>query len=224
MPTSVSCLEVLDDAGQATREIALTGSLTVGRGSPEFTPEVIIPSDCQSASRKHATIAFKDGRAVLTDLSRFGTLINGSLVERRSIPLNDGDEIVFGQPADGWRVRFRTFEDPGRTRHVDPLESLVVTDTPRQIRIGQRVIDEQLGDAFELLKFLNDNKGAWYPVEALIERLWPVPDKAPYEAGQALSRYKKKINDLLRPHLSGRDAIDSWPHRGYRMRPRADDG
>jgi len=109
------------------------------------------------------------------------------------------------------------------TLPVDSLELLAISDAPRQVRIGRLVIEEQLGDrAFRLLKFLANNKGQWYPVSHLASLLWPDPDTSPAQADQALSRYKRAINDLLRPHLGGQDAIESWPHRGYRIKSRLD--
>ena len=101
---------------------------------------------------------------------------------------------------------------------------LVVTEIPRQIRIGRNVIDEQLGDrAFCLLKFLSDHKGNWYPTIFLIDFLWPDPEMAPLLADEALSRLKKQINDLLSPILDDRQAIKSWPNRGYRMNTRLEE-
>ena len=56
----------------------------------------------------------------------------------------------------------------------------------------------------------------------LIDFLWPDPDSAPLQANEALSRYKKQINDLIRDYLNGQDAIESWPNRGYRIKLRLD--
>lgn len=109
----------------------------------------------------------------------------------------------------------RASDSPG-----EPLESLTVSQIPRQVRIEERVIEEHLGDrAFRLLHFLSENKGNWYPVAHLVSLLYPDPDSSPEQADQALSRYKRAINDLLRPHLGGEDAVESWPNRGYRIRP-----
>ena len=88
----------------------------------------------------------------------------------------------------------------------------------------RQVVEEHLGNrAFVLLKFLSDHKGNWYTTETLIEFLFPDPDSAPLLANEALSRSKLEINRLIRPYIDGQDAIESWPHRGYRMKPRLEE-
>ena len=136
-----------------------------------------------------------------------------------------GFEINFGQAEDGWRVRFREAQEPDRpTMPADPMEMLIISEAPRQIRVGQQVIEEHLGDAaFRLLKFLADHKGNWYPTTYLIDLLWSDAEEAPLSAPAALSHRKKDINDLLGPSLRGQDAIESQPYRGYRMKSRLDD-
>ena len=215
-------LEVLDEVDRVVREIPLAGHVTVGRGGLDFTPGVAIPSECQSASRQHAEIDLRGERPVLSDHSRYGTIVEGRLVQNASVPLRHGDDIVFGLAETGWHVRFRVAAAQGReTSPADPLELLVVSEAPRQVRIGRLVVEEQLGDqAFRLLKFLATNKGRWYPVHSLVSLLWPDPDNSPLQANQALARDKRRINDLLGPYLGGQEAVESWPHRGYRMKPR----
>ena len=105
------------------------------------------------------------------------------------------------------------------TAVADPLDLLVVSDYPRQVRIGQYIIDENLGrDAFLLLHFLSENKGKWYPTDRLVVVLWPDPDKMPIAAKQALAKCKKRINDVLRPYLQGQDPIVSKAYRGYQLK------
>ena len=217
--------DVLDEEGRVLEEIPLNGLATIGRPSRDFNPDIEIPIQCRSASRQHATIKLQGGQPVLKDHSRLGTIVNRTLVERSSVPLNHGDEIVFGQPGDGWRVRFRGPTDAGRTTTpADPLELLVVSEAPRQIRIGRQVVEEHLGSrAFVLLKYLSDHKGNWYPTKILIEKLWPDADNSPLHANEALSRCKLEINKLIRPYIDGQNAIESWPHRGYRMKPRLEE-
>ena len=87
--------------------------------------------------------------------------------------------------------------------------------------IGREPVDEHLGDrAFRLLEILAAKKGQWFPISHLTEMLWPMPDDAPEMPNQALSRYKKAINDLLRSHLDEQDAIEMRPYQGYRMKVR----
>ena len=149
-------LDVLDEAGRVSEEIPVAGPITIGRPSQEFTPDIEIPAQCRSASRQHATIKCQEDQLVLADHSRFGTIVNHTLMEHCSVPLHHGDEIIFGQSGDGWRVRFRAPNDPGiTTTPADPMELLIVSEMPRQVRIGNEVLkEEHLGDrAFRLFKF-----------------------------------------------------------------------
>ena len=216
-------LEVLGEASRVVQEIPVSGYTRIGRKSADFKADLLIPDECTSASRQHAVIDLRGNRPILEDKSRFGTIVNGIRLEHGATELSDMDEIIFGLPGDGWHVRFRYVDQREVTSPADPLELLAVSEHPRQIRMGQLVIEENLGrDAFLLLKFLSENKGRWYATDRLVDFLWPDPDRAPIAAKQALARSKKRINDLLRPYLQGEDAIESWPHRGYRMKLRLD--
>ncbi len=217
-------LQALDDAGQVVRKIPVAGQVKIGRGSPDFTPDVVIPAICKSASRDHAVIKLGGDTPVLTDKSRFGTIVNGRRIVHSSVELHDGDEIDFGLEASCWRVRFQVADTLGGTVDADPLEVLTVSDIPRKVCIGCSVIPEHLGGrAFQLLKFLAEHKGRWYPVSNLASILWPDADRSPISADTTLSHYKKAINDLLRPRLQGQDAIQARAYSGYRMKPRLGD-
>ncbi len=217
--------DVLDEAGQVSEEVPVAGPETIGRSSAEYNPGIEIPAACRSASRQQATLQLQGNQLVLADHSRYGTIVNRTLIQGRSVPLRHGDEIIFGLPGDGWRVRFRAAKIPGgTTKPADALELLIVSEAPRQIRIGRQVVEEHLGDlAFRLLKFLCDDKGSWYTTGYLISFLWPDADGSPLQANQALARRKKQINDLISPCINGEKAIESYPHRGYRLRPRLEE-
>ncbi len=142
-------LEVLGEDGRVVREIRLSEYVTVGR-TEEFTPDVLIPDECTSTSRQHAVLDLRGSLPVLEDQSRFGTIVNGIRVEHGSFELSNRDEIIFGSAQTGWRVRFRMREEG--TVEVDPLELLTVMGNPREVRIGQVVVEEHLGrHAFHLL-------------------------------------------------------------------------
>jgi DNA-binding winged helix-turn-helix (wHTH) protein len=216
----------LDEVGQPGRPVPVAdpanGPVTIGRIAGGSAPDVAVPPECRSVSREHAVIRLQGGRPVLADKSRFGTIVNGELIEGRAVELHHSDEIVFGLPADGWRVKFRVPSD-SYTKPQDPLESLAVSEAPRQIRINRLVVEERLGDrAFRLLKFLADHRGNWYPVNYLIGVLWPDPDRRPLNPNESLSHYKREINDILSPHLDGQEAIRAAPYRGYQMKTRLD--
>ena len=216
-------LEVLDEASLAVQEILMSGYTRIGRGSEDLMPDVLIPPECASASRQHAMLDLRGDQPVLEDRSRYGTIVNGSRLMRGVMELSDRDEIIIGMPGDGWRVRFRHVDQKDVTTSADPLELLTVSENPRQIRIGREVIDENLGrDAFLLLKFLSENKGRWYPTDRLVEMLWPDPDRMPIAAKQALAQVKRRVNQLIGPHIQGEDAIVSAPFKGYWMKPHLD--
>ncbi len=216
-------LEVLGEASQGPKEIHVFGYVKIGRRTAESKPDVSIPDECASASRQHAALDLRGEQPVLEDQSRYGTMVNGTRIEHEATELSDGDEIIFGMPGDGWRVRLRCVDQGGTTVPADSLEMLVVSESPRQIRIGPTVIEENLGrDAFLLLKHLSQNRSRWYPIDRLVDLLWQDPDNMPLAPDQALSRSKRRINDLLAPHLEGQDAIVSAPYRGYCMKPHLD--
>jgi len=217
-------LDVLDVSGDQEKEIAFAGPVRVGRASEDSSPDIIVPNGFRSVSRLHALLVPRGSDVLLTDQSRFGTLVNGQPVHNCLVRLQSGDEVVFGLPHDGWRVRVRAHENSlDITSSADPMEMLFVSDLPRQVRVGRLVVEESLGDrAFKLLMFLSGHKGEWYPISRLETIVWPDIDSSPYQTQQALSRAKRAINDLLRPHLRGQDAIESRPFHGYRMKARLD--
>ena len=137
-------LEVLGEASRVVQEIPVSGYMRIGRGSEEFKPDVLIPPECTSASRQHASLDLRGDRPVLEDQSRYGTLVNGSRVEQGVTELSDRDEIIFGLPGDVWCVRFRFALQIGVTSSADPLELLTVSENPRQIWVGRLVIEEKL--------------------------------------------------------------------------------
>ena len=220
---SAYVLEVLGEASRVVQEIHVSGYARIGRSTANNKVEVSIPDACVSASRQHAVIDLRGDRPLLEDQSRYGTMLNGSRIEHGVGELSDGDEILFGMPGDGWRVRFRYLDRLDETKNADPLELLTVSENPRQVRIGATVIEENLGrDAFILLRFLSKNKGKWFPKDRLVDLVWPDPDKTPIAALGALSQAKRRINDLLSPHLNGQDPIVTVPFRGYCMKPHLD--
>jgi len=223
IPNKTYVIEILGESGQKVQEIPVSGNLKIGRGAEEFKPNVLIPPECGSASRDHAGLDLRGPYPVLEDRSRLGTIVNGTLLDHATKQLSDGDEIIFGVFEDGWRVRFRSVDQEEVTRTPDALEMLVVSENPRMVRIGLNPINEKLGrDAFQLIKFLSENRGRWYTTDRLVDLIWLDPDTMPIAPKQALSKCKRRVNDLLNDYLGGQDAIVAWPHRGYCMKPRLD--
>lgn len=101
---------ILDEAGQ-TREIVITGEVTLGR-HPDNTVVLTDPT----VSRKHVRIAMMGGAYVLDDLGgAVGTMVNGEKVTRRS--LRAGDKIKIGNVE-------ATFEDDAQP--TDDFEKTMV--------------------------------------------------------------------------------------------------
>jgi hypothetical protein len=74
-------------------------TITVGRGSTRNEINLSNPT----VSRRHAQIAFEEGRYMLKALDdRNGTFVNGARVRQQT--LQDGDEIRFGRASYGFRI------------------------------------------------------------------------------------------------------------------------
>ncbi|MDP6455327.1 MAG: FHA domain-containing protein [SAR202 cluster bacterium] len=222
---SLYVLEAIIEGNRKGPRYPVSEYVTIGRGSEDFEPDVLIPEECRSASRNHAALDLRGDSKVLSDGSRLGTLRNGALIHNETVQVSSGDEFIFGRRADGWRVRLR-YVGPSRTTDIDDdrlLELLTVSEEdPRQIRIGQELIDENLGRAaFELIAFLSERRGLWYPLDRLETVLWP-DGLGPIAKRSALANAKRKINDLLRPHLLDQYVIESKPFLGYRMKSELD--
>ncbi len=72
----------------------------------ELTPGeygLVLDGRSRGVSRRHCSIRLEDGRAVLNDHSRFGTLLNGHRVEG-SVVLAAGDVVAVGDPAVEFRL------------------------------------------------------------------------------------------------------------------------
>lgn len=80
------------------REVRLWGRSLVGR-----SPSADLRLTGKGASNEHATILWDGAHWVVRDLtSRNGTHVNRMLLVSQSCPLNEGDEIVFGDPTERW--------------------------------------------------------------------------------------------------------------------------
>lgn len=138
-------LEVVGEASRVVQEIPVSGYLRIGRRTAESNPDVSIPDEWASASRQHAVLDLRGEQPLLEDLSRYGTTVNGTRIEDGWVELSDKDEIVFGLPGDGWCVRFRCVDQRDVTTSADLLDLLAISENPRQIRMGQIVVEENLG-------------------------------------------------------------------------------
>lgn len=88
-----------------------SATLSIGRGSDN---DWTLPSPDKNLSRTHCTIAFENGRYVLTDCSTNGVHINQAqkATERDSrVVLNEGDAIAMG----GYLITVALVDDPSAT-------------------------------------------------------------------------------------------------------------
>ena len=80
------------------REVRLWGRSLVGR-----SPSADLKLAGKGTSNEHATILWDGEHWVVRDLtSRNGTHVNRMLLVSQSCRLNEGDELVFGDPAERW--------------------------------------------------------------------------------------------------------------------------
>jgi hypothetical protein len=71
---------------------------------------VVVSSRHTGVSRQHCSIEIADGRALLNDYSRFGTLLNGRKVQESAV-LQPGDVVSMGDPACDFRLIAETGPD-----------------------------------------------------------------------------------------------------------------
>lgn len=82
-------------AGRAWR--IADGPVHIGTALADDEYGIRLDARAQAVSRRHCAISIEDGRVVVHDQSRYGTLLNGHRVEGSAV-LEAGDEIVIGQP------------------------------------------------------------------------------------------------------------------------------
>lgn len=82
-------------AGRAWR--IADGPIHIGTALADDDYGIRLDANLQAASRRHCTIRLEDGRVVIHDQSRYGTLLNGHRVDGAAV-LEAGDEISIGQP------------------------------------------------------------------------------------------------------------------------------
>lgn len=136
----VSRLEI--DAPVAPLRLDPGASYTVGRSSEADWP-ILEPS----VSRRHAALAFNEGRWFLTDLdSRHGTSVNGQrLAAGKAVPIVVGDQIGFGS----WLCRCHAgAARPGATTPFVEVarrqESISAIDTSNLSGVAQRGLEALL--------------------------------------------------------------------------------
>ncbi len=82
-------------------------------GSQADGPRAIaVGADMPGVSRRHCTVRFVNGQAVLEDHSRYGTFLNGHRIEGSTV-LEVGDTVRVGSP--GYEFRLITTDEDGTT-------------------------------------------------------------------------------------------------------------
>jgi pSer/pThr/pTyr-binding forkhead associated (FHA) protein len=113
-------------------EYELHGTLTIGRG-----PENGLTLASSAVSRRHAAVAFREGRWYVEDRGSYnGTFLNGTRVNPGTpLPLRHGDRIeIGGEPLlFSWPAQLR---DPDAT---EPLDEVSPSD-PTQLSSLQRQV------------------------------------------------------------------------------------
>jgi pSer/pThr/pTyr-binding forkhead associated (FHA) protein len=114
-------------------EVELKAALTIGRG-PEN--DLTIPSS--AVSRRHAALAFHEGRWYIEDRGSYnGTFLNGARVNPSTpLPLRHADRIEIGGEAFlfSWPAQLR---DPDTT---EPLDEIAPGDATQLSSLQRRVV------------------------------------------------------------------------------------
>ena len=84
--------------------------LILGSGEGEDGRFVALAADMPGVSRRHCSLARKNGQCVLKDHSRYGTFLNGHRIDDTSV-LQVGDALRIGSP--GYEFQLITTD----TRH-----------------------------------------------------------------------------------------------------------
>lgn len=84
-------------------------ALTVG-SQADGARAVVVGTDMPGVSRRHCTVRFLNGQAVLEDHSRYGTFLNGHRIEGSTV-LEVGDTVRVGSP--GYEFRLITTDEDG---------------------------------------------------------------------------------------------------------------
>jgi predicted component of type VI protein secretion system len=71
--------------------------LHIGTDIGESEYDIPVPGRAQAVSRRHCSIQLEDGRVMVHDQSRYGTLLNGHRIEGTAV-LQAGDVLTLGQP------------------------------------------------------------------------------------------------------------------------------
>lgn len=196
------------------------GKVTLGRASRDYQPD--IPFDSPYVSRRHATIEYKDGVYLLTDLpgSRHGTWIN----EKRLAPgvpqeIKDRDRIGLARKevvltfVTAAVTASETWDYP----ESQPRPPVILEPERREVILDGRPV-ALTGKLYDLLRMLYDNWGRAVSSLDIKRAVWAErglgADGMPLVTDEELTTLAYRLRERLKPHG---DLIRTVPRYGYML-------
>jgi pSer/pThr/pTyr-binding forkhead associated (FHA) protein len=166
-------------------------------------------------SRQQARLVRVDRAYYLSDLgSRNGTFVNGQVVGKEGVRLNDGDEIVLGG------VVTLVFHDPGETvegPRLGRVKGIWIEEQAQAVWVDGRLVEPPLSPAqFTLLGLLYRRAGQIVSRADIIALVWPEADPAGVSE-EAVDGLIKRLRARLRETLPEPEYIEVLRGHGLRL-------
>lgn len=186
------------------------GKIILGRSYGEYKADISFSS--LYISRVHAEIQCIDGKYYIRDLSKHGTWLNNTRIEKEKFyELKDGDVIVLGKREAVLVCRLNY--EPGQTLdyiefsqiQIENLVDRTVKDDiifekeKRKVKIYNKEY-ELSGRELKLFEILYENRNKVVSVEDIINYIWPkraVSERyvvTPEEVRQVVYRLRKRLD------------------------------
>jgi DNA-binding winged helix-turn-helix (wHTH) protein len=206
MKSRVACIRITSPDGRHSTHELSTGRITVGRATPDGTPDVALEPDTHRlVSRVHCVVEYVDGSWTLTDNGSY----NGTMLRRNgelsrvfgSVVLRHGDAVmILGDLTDDespayWKLKlddpFRTEPAPGELTPVAPDAAPHLVYDWIQMKVWRVDADRQVEitglkpQAHKLIRYMAElsRLNAGSPVACshtdLIHMMWGTPEEWP---------------------------------------------
>lgn len=143
--------------------------VTVGRAA---NCDIFLNSQCQYASKYHATIFISGSQLIYKDTSTNGTVINGVNVKNSSVPIRRGDRILIsGRYPLSWQQLDRYFPN---ISYLSSANVPVIEDTATGTGDSEKV-DKWSWGAFGLYPIWGFFNGCWWAIFIAIFFGWTFP-------------------------------------------------
>ena len=190
----------------------------LGRNSPGDQSDILlIPFHSPFVSRRHATIEFRDGPYLLTDLeSRHGSGVSEEqLIPGEPWKLSDGDRISLAR--DEVVLVFSTAAPVGGETWDYPDPQLILDPDRREVILGGQHITLS-GKLYGLLHVLYENRGRAVSILDIKTEVWQErglgADGMPLVTNQEVYTLVRRLRKRFGPH---RDLVRTVPGFGYSL-------